>query len=124
MVAFNRGAAEPIATAVRTVVTAPLGTSIVSGAVVSPDNQYLAFVAQDEESGSIRLWVRTLESGEAHAIAGTDGAARPFWSPTSTALGFFANGRLRTVALERRGSAHDWPPWASIPAVARGAPAA
>ena len=99
MVAFNRGAAEPIATAVRTVVTAPLGTSIVSGAVVSPDNLYLAFVAQDEESGSIRLWVRMLESGEARAIPGTDGAARPFWSPTSTALGFFANGRLRTVAL-------------------------
>ena len=99
MVAFNRGTAEPIATAVRTVVADPLGSSIVSGAVVSPDNQYLAFVAQDDESGSIRLWVRTLETGEAHAIAGTEGAARPFWSPTSSALGFFANGRLRTVAL-------------------------
>jgi DNA-binding winged helix-turn-helix (wHTH) protein/Tol biopolymer transport system component len=99
MVAFNRGTAAPIATAVRTVVAAPLGTSIVSGAVVSPDNQYVAFVAQDDESGSIHLWVRTLETGEARAIAGTDGAARPFWAPTSSALGFFANGRLRTVAL-------------------------
>ena len=99
MMVFNGGTAEPIATAVRTVVAAPLGTSIVSGAVVSPDNQYLAFVAQDDESGSIRLWVRTLETGEARAIPGTDGAARPFWSPASNALGFFANGRLRTVAL-------------------------
>ena len=99
MVAFNRGTAAPMARAVRTVVAPPLGTSIVSGAVVSPDNQFLAFVAQDDESGSIRLWVRTLETGEARAIAGTDGAARPFWAPDSNALGFFANGRLRTVAL-------------------------
>ena len=99
MLAFNRGTAAPIAAPVRTSVPAPLGTSIISGAVVSPDSQYLAFVAQDDDSGRIRLWVRTLETGEARPLAGTEGAARPFWAPTSAALGFFANGRLRTIAL-------------------------
>jgi eukaryotic-like serine/threonine-protein kinase len=97
--AFARDAARPTAAAVRTVVPAPPGTSIVSGAVVSPDSRYLALVAQDDESGRIRLWIRTLETGETRPIAGTDGAARPFWAPNSAALGFFANGRLRTVAL-------------------------
>src|SRR5687767_7648731 len=42
MLAFNRGTASPIAAPVRTSVPAPIGTSIVSGAVVSPDSQYLA----------------------------------------------------------------------------------
>jgi DNA-binding winged helix-turn-helix (wHTH) protein/Tol biopolymer transport system component len=96
---FNRDAERPRGAAVRTVVAAPPGTSIVSGAVVSPDSRYLALVAQDDDSGRIQLWVRTLETGETRAIAGTEGAARPFWAPTSAALGFFANGRLRTVAL-------------------------
>ena len=99
MLAFNRGTAAPIAAPVRTIVTAPPDTSIVSGAVVSPDSQYLAFVAQDDDSGRIRLWVRTLETGEARPLTGTEGATRPFWAPTSAALGFFSNGRLRTVAL-------------------------
>jgi eukaryotic-like serine/threonine-protein kinase len=103
MVALNRGTAAPIAAPVRTTVPAASGTAIVSGAVVSPDSQYLAFVAQDDDSGRIRLWVRTLETGEARPLTGTEGAARPFWAPTSAALGFFANGRLRTVALSGDG---------------------
>src|SRR5687767_2313197 len=99
VVIFNRAAAEPSAAPVRTVVQAPTGTSIVSGGVVSPDSRYLALVAQDDNTGRIQLWVRSLESGETRAITGTDGAARPFWAPTSAALGFFADGRLKTVAL-------------------------
>ena len=99
LVAFTRSPATPAAAAVRTSVQAPAGTSIVAGAVVSPDSQHLALVAQDQDSGKIQLWVRALETGETRLLAGTEGATRPFWNPTSSALGFFANGRLKTVAL-------------------------
>ncbi|HEY6507548.1 MAG TPA: winged helix-turn-helix domain-containing protein [Vicinamibacterales bacterium] len=99
VVAFSRTPEAPAGAVVRTPVQAPPGTSIVAGAVVSPDSQYLALVSQDHETGTIQLWVRTLETGETRVVAGTEGAARPFWNPTSTALGFFANGRLKTVAL-------------------------
>lgn len=96
---FARGAAAPSAAVVRTAVQAPQGTSLVSGGVLSPDSRLLALVAQQDDTGRIQLWVRTLETGETRAIAGTDGAARPFWAPSSDAIGFFANGRLKTVAL-------------------------
>jgi len=99
LVAFNRSPATLAAAVVRTSVPAPPGTSIVAGAVVSPDSRYLALVSQDQDSGKIQLWVRALETGETRLLAGTEGATRPFWNPTSSALGFFANGRLKTVAL-------------------------
>ncbi|MFZ0804372.1 MAG: hypothetical protein WAN70_19560, partial [Terriglobales bacterium] len=44
------------------------------------------------------LWVRDLTSGKAALIPGTQGAAFPFWSPDSNMIGFFSNGKMRTVA--------------------------
>jgi WD40 repeat protein len=45
------------------------------------------------------LWVRSLKSATAQQLAGTEGAIYPFWSPDSNALGFFAEGKLKTVSL-------------------------
>jgi len=78
---------------------APSGTILSSGAVVSPDGRTLAFTAQDVE-GHIWLWVRPLDGSDARSLAGTDGASRPFWSPTSDAVAFFANGALKIVSVE------------------------
>jgi Tol biopolymer transport system component/DNA-binding winged helix-turn-helix (wHTH) protein len=75
----------------------PLGTSIVSSGVLSPDGQQLAFVARDERSGKTALWVRTLSSSEARRLPGTDGASKPFWSPDARQLAFFGNGKLSVV---------------------------
>jgi serine/threonine protein kinase/Tol biopolymer transport system component len=62
---------------------------------IAPDGQTLAFVAASE-SGP-RLWLRSMASGSAQPLAGTEGAASPFWSPDSRSLGFFAGDKLKRV---------------------------
>jgi len=69
---------------------------------ISPDGRSLAFVAQDE-SGGTQVWVRPLDSSDAHPVQGTEGASRPFWSPDSRSLAFFSGGKLRRVALDGGG---------------------
>ena len=49
-------------------------------AAVSPDGSHLAFVAADLTAKEI-LWIRPLDSLSARPLAGTEGAAYPFWSP-------------------------------------------
>jgi len=66
------------------------------GAVISPDGKKLAIPAA-VPNGS-ELWVRDLTSGKAAAIPGTQAASFPFWSPDSNMVGFFSNGKMRTVA--------------------------
>jgi len=56
----------------------------------------LAFVAC--ASDACRLFVRALEDPRAQAIAGTEGAAAPFFSPDEAWVGFFADGKLKKVA--------------------------
>jgi len=63
---------------------------------VSPDGRRLAFVAADQD-GRTQLWVRPLDALEAFPIPRTESASFPFWSPDGRFLGFFANGKLRTV---------------------------
>ncbi len=64
-------------------------------AVISPDGNSLAFVAEGD--GKQFLFVRPLRSASAQPLAGTEGAYYPFWSPDSKFLGFFANGKLKKV---------------------------
>ena len=84
----------------RFVQVAPEGTTFASGGILSPNGRYLAFVAAEELTGKATLWVKTLDTAEARALDGTDDAAKPFWSPDSQSLGFFAGGRLKRVALD------------------------
>jgi eukaryotic-like serine/threonine-protein kinase len=66
--------------------------------VLSPDGQYIVFTAADTESHSL-LWLRPLNSLEAHPLPGTEGAIFPFWSPDSRFIAFFADGKLKTTDL-------------------------
>ncbi|MCZ6508673.1 MAG: hypothetical protein O7A04_11595, partial [Acidobacteria bacterium] len=50
------------------------------------------------DSGA-RLFVRRLDSLHAVALPGTDGASTPFFSPDSTELAFFAEGKLKKVPV-------------------------
>jgi len=59
---------------------------------LSPDGRSLVFVASGD--GVPRLWLRPLDQTEARPLAGTEGAAAPFWSPDSRSIGFFAANRL------------------------------
>src|SRR5690606_22365102 len=74
--------------------TAPPGTTLVSSGVLSPDSNYLAFIARDDNSGTTDLWMRSLQGGALRRIANSAGATMPFWSPDSNSIGFFANGKL------------------------------
>jgi Tol biopolymer transport system component len=67
--------------------------------VVSPNGKELAFSATDQK-GVTSIWVRPLGGGKAKALAGTEDGSRPFWSPDGQSLGFFADAKLKTVAVE------------------------
>jgi eukaryotic-like serine/threonine-protein kinase len=92
--------------AMRFVLTIPDGWNLASpgsltiGAppplAVSPDGQQVAFVAQNAD-GKAFLWIRSLDSLASHALAGTDDASSPFWSPDSRFVGFFADAKLKKI---------------------------
>lgn len=64
--------------------------------VLAPDGSSIAFTATDSQ-GKIMLWVRPMNSLDARAIPGTEGAIFPFWSPDGRSLGFFADTKLKTI---------------------------
>jgi Tol biopolymer transport system component len=64
---------------------------------LSSDGRQLAFVATIDSAP--RLWVRPLNQVTAQPLAGTEGARDPFWSPDGTAVGFFADGKLKRIDL-------------------------
>src|SRR6185295_2865544 len=66
---------------------------------VAPDGRHLAFVASTAD-GRRRLWVRGLDAVTARPLSGTEGASRPFWSPDSRFIGFFAAARLKTIRAD------------------------
>jgi Tol biopolymer transport system component len=82
---------------VRLDVTAPPTTDAASLAI-SPDGRQIAFVGLSD--GVSRLWVRSLDAGITRALAGTDYAKFPFWSPDGRSIGFNANGRLMRIDVE------------------------
>jgi len=88
----------PPARMVRFEVANPDGIFNVGAPRLSPDGRYLAFNATDP-TGNTRIWVRQLNSLTAQPLAGTDGSARPFWSPDSRFLGFMADGKLKKIEV-------------------------
>ena len=58
---------------------------------LSPDGENVAFGAAG------KLWVQSLRTGMATSLASTEGAMFPFWSPDSRSIGFFSNGKVKTV---------------------------
>jgi Tol biopolymer transport system component len=67
--------------------------------VLSPDGTYVAFTATGTDSQT-NVWVRPANSLEARRLAATENAVFPFWSPDSRSIGFFADGKLKTIDLE------------------------
>ena len=68
-----------------------------ASAILSPDGTMLAFVAQ--QAGQARLFIRKLDQLQAAALAGTEGADHPFFSPDGQWIAFFAGGRLKKVSV-------------------------
>jgi Tol biopolymer transport system component len=76
---------------------APPDAAVIGTSALSPDGRHLAFTASGPDGTT--LWIRPLVSVTPRAIPGTDEAAFPFWSADSRFVGFFAGGRLKTVAI-------------------------
>jgi Tol biopolymer transport system component len=74
------------------------GTGQATELALSADGRQLAFVAGDELN-VYRLWIRSAGSIAPRVVAGTEGAAFPFWSPDGRHVGFFADGSLKKAAI-------------------------
>jgi serine/threonine protein kinase/Tol biopolymer transport system component len=66
---------------------------------VSPDGSKLAFIASDAPSKPLQIWIRSLDSETAQALPGTENAVQHFWSPDSRFLAFYADGKLKKIAV-------------------------
>ena len=82
----------------------PAGTRVVTpvrfGHVVaiSPDGKYIVFT-RFASAGSA-LSIRSTDQLESRPLAGTDGAAQPFFSPDGAWIGFFVASQLKKVSLD------------------------
>ena len=64
---------------------------------ISPDGSLLAFVAA-RDTGSARIYVRSVADVQSREYPGTDGASQLFFSHDGRWLGFYAGGVLKKVA--------------------------
>ena len=85
----------PEASPIRFEIAPPDKQNFGLGFAVSPDGKLVAFDGSSD--AGTKLWIRPLSSTTAQPVAGTEGASRPFWSPNSRFVGFFANGKLKKV---------------------------
>jgi serine/threonine-protein kinase len=67
---------------------------------ISRDGSRVAFVG--EQSGRTQLYLRELDAFEAHALADSEDARNPFFSPDGAWIGYFARGELRKVSVAGR----------------------
>ena len=71
------------------------GKSLVRSLAVSPDGRFIAMVLVRD--GKQQIWIRALDAVDMTALAGTENAVDPFWSPDSRSLGFFADAKLKKI---------------------------
>jgi Tol biopolymer transport system component/tRNA A-37 threonylcarbamoyl transferase component Bud32 len=60
---------------------------------LAPDGTSVVF------NSSQALWLRSLQNGTVRRLGGTAGGTFPFWSPSSRAIAFFADGHLQRLNL-------------------------
>ncbi len=87
---------------IRFTVNPPEKANFWGSLALSPDGRWLAFIASTtggSTDGKQSLWLRALDSLAAQELPGTQDAAYPFWSPDSRFIGFFAQRKLKKVAV-------------------------
>ena len=87
----------------RLVLDLPSGVALPTGdyaspLALSPDGLTAVLLGEDEEGG--RLYRRSFDGLDWVALAGTEGAWQPFFSPDGREVGFFADRRLRRVSFD------------------------
>jgi serine/threonine protein kinase len=71
------------------------GNAPVPFLALSPDGRRLAISLTTE--GKTGVWLRPLDLPQLQFLPGTENARSPFWSPDSKFIGFFADGKLKTI---------------------------
>jgi Tol biopolymer transport system component len=64
---------------------------------LSPDGKTVALVAFSDQSNKNVIWLQQVGGRGATLLPGTEGAAYPFWAPHGRSIGFFADGKLKTI---------------------------
>lgn len=77
----------------------PRGFAVQDAVMISPDGRRVAFVAVDGKN-VLQLFLRDLGETVARPLPGTENSLYPFWSPDSKSIGFFANGKMKTVSVD------------------------
>jgi len=92
---FRENLQAPIET-VRFQIPAPDKGSFNVYLTLSPDGRKLAYVASGAD-GQSRVWIRSIDSLESRPLAGTEGAASPFWSPDSRFIAFGDGTKVKRI---------------------------
>lgn len=90
------GQTEPEPTVLRFSIEPPEEIQGINWPSISPDGKLLSFLGRDS-SGTSRIWIRPLNSLDAYPLPGSEGVLRPFWSPDSKYLAFFAGTQLKKI---------------------------
>jgi serine/threonine-protein kinase len=79
-----------------------LGPDAIAGfrstAALSPDGTRIVFQSHDDH-GKLRLSTRLLNQPAASVLPGTENGSEPFFSPDGQWVGFWANGKMKKVAV-------------------------
>src|SRR5579864_2746354 len=86
----------------RTVINLPPGQQLAGldngpAIALSPDGSHLVYVAR--QGTTQQLYLRAMDSLEAKAIPGTEGAVNPFFSPDGQWIGLFAGQKMKKVSV-------------------------
>jgi len=74
---------------------------------LSPDGKRLALVAYSDQANKNVIWLQQVGGRGATVLPGTEGAAYPFWAPNGRSIGFFADGKLKTIDVASGRSAQS-----------------
>lgn len=91
----------------RSIIAPPLNLELMTTSdtagpfTLSPDGTRAVFTAKSPAAAP-QLFLRRVDALEAEPLAGTEGAAYPFWSPDGQRIGFFAHGKLKVLNLADR----------------------
>ena len=91
--------ATPVRLSVELGAEVSLGDDWGAAAILSPDGKLLVFTGRKAVGEKSQLYVRRLDQLEAGPLSGTEDAHDPFFSPDGQWIAFFAEGKLKKVAV-------------------------